>query len=258
MKTIAVHSIRGGTGKSVLSINLAYLLAEKGNNVVLIDYDMRAPSLYFSMKKPEVHAFLNDYLEGEVKPEDILRDMKRSLGTKGKISMIFSDPSIPAVKEMMTKTRKWEMEALKKIIRLIKYLKDQGYDWVIVDGPPGPQYSAINAMVSSDAVILVVTPDKVEIESCRFFVKEVYEGITAKKLLVVNKVPASSMDEAKTIGKSVAKSLENIKLLASVPYFPEVVLYNGEKIMARDFPHHPYSIVLKTMVDEMVTYLQSS
>lgn len=258
LKTIALHSIRGGTGKSVLTVNIAYSFAERGDNVLVIDYDLNAPSLYYMMKKPTIKAFLNDYLEGEAKSEEIIRDMKRIMGTKGKFGMIFSNPSIPVVKEVLTKPRRWEMESLKRIIKLLKYLDAQGYDWVIIDAPPGPQYSSINAMVSSDVLVLVTTSDKVEIDYCKTFLKEVYESISAEKYLIVNKVPASSLDEAKEIGKNVAKVLEGVKLLGTVPYYPEVVLYNGEKVMVRDFPHHPFSKVIKQLTEDIISFLQPS
>ncbi len=253
LKTIAFHSVRGGTGKSVLSLNIAYLLGDLGYKVVLIDYDLRAPSLYYMLRKPNVSGFLNDYLEGEAKAEEILVDVSRRLGVRGKVMAVFSDPSLEAVKEMMTKTRRWEMDALKRLISLLKQLRSNGFNWVLIDSPSGPQYSSINAIVMSDIVVLVITPDKVEIESCRPYVSDIYTGVVSKVSLVVNKVPASSMDEADSIAKSLAKSLGIPKLLAAIPYYPEVLLYNGEKIMARDFPNHPYSRILNDVVKSLTS-----
>ncbi len=256
-KTVAFHSVRGGTGKSVLSLNIAYLLGNAGHNVALLDYDLRAPSLYFMLRKPSVSKFLNDYLEGEAKYSDILVDVSRRLGVRGKVVVAFSDPSLEAVKEMMTKTRKWEMGALRRLIALIRKLRGNGFNWVLIDSPPGPQYSSINAIVASDIVVLVVTPDKVEMESCRPYISEVYRDVVDKVYLIVNKVPASSIDEAVGIAKSLARSLGVSKLLGTVPYYPEVLLYNGDKIMAKDFPNHPYSRLLNEIVRELTSLPQS-
>ncbi len=253
LKTVAFHSVRGGTGKSVLSLNIAYLLGDLGHKVVLVDYDLRAPSLYYMLRKPNVSKFLNDYLEGEARADDILVDVSRRLGVRGKVMVAFSDPSLEAVKEMMTKTRKWEMDALKKLIALIRKLRDGGFNWVLIDSPPGPQYSSINAIVMSDVVVLVMTPDKVEIESCKPYVSDIYTSVASKVSLIVNKVPASSMDEAESIAKSLAKTLGIPKLLAAIPYYPEILLYNGEKIMARDFPNHPYSRILNDVVKSLAS-----
>ena len=43
---IAVTSSLPGEGKSLVSINLAYVLAEAGNKVCLVDADMRSPKVH--------------------------------------------------------------------------------------------------------------------------------------------------------------------------------------------------------------------
>jgi len=52
-KTIAIHSCRGGTGKSVIAANLAIILARKGLDIALLDLDFRAPSLAASLSKDD-------------------------------------------------------------------------------------------------------------------------------------------------------------------------------------------------------------
>ncbi|RLI20450.1 ParA family protein, partial [Candidatus Bathyarchaeota archaeon] len=49
-KVIAVHSYKGGTGKTILSINLAAALVKHGKKVCLMDLDFRAPSLSTLLK----------------------------------------------------------------------------------------------------------------------------------------------------------------------------------------------------------------
>jgi len=42
---ITVHSYKGGTGKTLLSVNLAAMFADRGKKTCLLDLDFRAPSL---------------------------------------------------------------------------------------------------------------------------------------------------------------------------------------------------------------------
>ena len=49
-KIIAVHSYKGGTGKTSLSVNLAATYARRGKKVCLMDLDFRAPSLHALFK----------------------------------------------------------------------------------------------------------------------------------------------------------------------------------------------------------------
>jgi len=47
---ITVHSYKGGTGKTLISANLAMIFASRGKNVCLLDLDFRAPSLFSPFK----------------------------------------------------------------------------------------------------------------------------------------------------------------------------------------------------------------
>lgn len=44
---ISVHSFRGGTGKSNITANLAYLLASRGRRVAVLDTDLQSPGVHF-------------------------------------------------------------------------------------------------------------------------------------------------------------------------------------------------------------------
>ena len=61
-KIIAVHSYKGGTGKTSMSVNLAATFAKKGKKVCVFDLDFRAPSLFAILKTPNAEFWFNDYL----------------------------------------------------------------------------------------------------------------------------------------------------------------------------------------------------
>ena len=46
VKVICIHSSRGGTGKTLIALNIAATYASMGKSVALLDLDFRAPSLY--------------------------------------------------------------------------------------------------------------------------------------------------------------------------------------------------------------------
>ncbi|MHA1304456.1 MAG: AAA family ATPase, partial [Candidatus Heimdallarchaeaceae archaeon] len=64
MKTISIHSYRGGTGKTTFLLNIAGVLVDNGYSVLAVDFDLRAPSFqsYFNF---EGHNYISDYLIGE-------------------------------------------------------------------------------------------------------------------------------------------------------------------------------------------------
>ncbi len=63
-KIVAVHSFRGGTGKSNTTANLAVALAEAGHRVGIVDTDIQSPGIHilFGMREDEQVATLNTYL----------------------------------------------------------------------------------------------------------------------------------------------------------------------------------------------------
>src|SRR5207244_11660226 len=66
-KIIAIHSFRGGTGKSNTTANVAALLAAEGRRVGVIDTHIQSPGIHvlFGLHGDTVEHSLNDYLWGK-------------------------------------------------------------------------------------------------------------------------------------------------------------------------------------------------
>jgi septum site-determining protein MinD len=113
VKMISIHSSRGGTGKSLIASNIGVLLASEGRNVALLDFDFRAPSLLTIFQaKNTVKNWLNNYLDGKARIEDVMMDLTEKYNTKGKLFLGFSNPDMEAMREIARKDRKWQMRAL--------------------------------------------------------------------------------------------------------------------------------------------------
>ncbi len=91
-KIIAVHSYRGGTGKSNLTANLATALAAQGRRVAVIDTDIQSPGIHnlFDLDGAEYHHTLNDFLWGNVPIGETVYDVSAAAGIQdpGKIYLI--------------------------------------------------------------------------------------------------------------------------------------------------------------------------
>src|SRR5438552_17726189 len=72
-KVIAVHSFKGGTGKTTLTANLAAILAMH-HRVGVMDLDLSGPGLHvlFGLKKGEVMATLTDIFLGDANTADAM------------------------------------------------------------------------------------------------------------------------------------------------------------------------------------------
>src|SRR6476659_5326617 len=93
-RIIAIHSFRGGTGKSNTTANLAVLLAAAGRRVGVIDTDIQSPGIHvlFGLGQADIHHTLNDYLWGKCTIEQAATDVSARLGIE-KPGQVFLIPS---------------------------------------------------------------------------------------------------------------------------------------------------------------------
>ena len=181
MLTMTVHSYRGGTGKTLMAINMAASYSRK-EKVCLLDYDLRAPSLHKMFDETEPDYWVNDLLNGDCEIDEALSKVHSNLYVG------FACPDAEAIREMMGKGRGWETQALSKTISLNQTLPDMSFEKLIFDTAPGMAYSSINAVVSSDLTALVMRMDALDILGTKEMVRGVYELLEKPTFVVVNMV----------------------------------------------------------------------
>ncbi|MBQ0110882.1 MAG: CpsD/CapB family tyrosine-protein kinase [Oscillospiraceae bacterium] len=120
-KVIGVTSSKRNEGKSTLSVNLAYMLANDRKRVLLLEGDMRLPSI---SKKLGISSTpgLSDYLTGRAKNNEGIQHSEIAPN----ISVICAGVIPPNPSELLSSA---SME------RLLAALKEH-FDYIIVDLPP--------------------------------------------------------------------------------------------------------------------------
>lgn len=119
-RTISVTSTRPAEGKSVTSLALALLLARAGRRTLLIDGDMRSPSVDALLELPNDRG-LSNYLSGA----DDFASLVRRVDDLGFDAMP-SGPLPPNAAELLTGDR---------LAQLLERLAES-YDNVVIDSPP--------------------------------------------------------------------------------------------------------------------------
>ncbi len=140
---IAVSSSLKGEGKSLTSVNLAYSLAKLGKKVILIDCDMRIPTLAEKLKIQN-NPGLSDYLTRQCNPSELIK-FGENCG-KASFPVITAGHIPPNPVELLSSDR---MKALLDALR--KY-----YEYIILDLPPICEVSdAVVVSEQADGVLLV-------------------------------------------------------------------------------------------------------
>jgi septum site-determining protein MinD len=242
-KIIAIHSYKGGTGKTLLAVNLSALFANQGKNVALLDLDFRAPSLQAVFKVHNSEYWINDYLNGVCEIKKTLKDFSQTHVRRGKLLVGFANPSTEAIREMTAKDRKWEMKALGRLLSLkTSLLSDINLDYVVFDTSPGLQYSSINAIVSADVALVVSGMDISDLKGTQRMIEELYELFEKKTGLIMNKVFTDILN-SKTHRADLAKQLMNgynLPMIEMIPCFCDILKTGGTTIFATENPEHPF------------------
>src|SRR6266446_4205563 len=76
---ITINSFKKGTGKSQIAANMAALMADQGQYVVLVEANIQAPSDRYIFGLDENGYTLNDYLLGRCTIQETLRDVSSML-----------------------------------------------------------------------------------------------------------------------------------------------------------------------------------
>jgi len=142
-QVILITSSTTNEGKSLVSLNLAAVLAAPGNKVALLEFDMRLPTI-FKMVDMNVTKGLSEYLSGEATAIDEIKHEAEDI----KSLHIYPAGAKPASAA--------DLLLSKKLPELIEALKKQ-YQYIIIDtAPVGLVTDAFILGRHSDAVMYIV------------------------------------------------------------------------------------------------------
>lgn len=146
-KSIIVTSTISGEGKSVLSINLARSLALKGYNTVLVDFDLRIPSIHEYMDINTDVNSITDFISSKVD----LQHCVYSTNSKNLFVAIEKNNNPDASEIIGTDKAKEFIKELSKI-----------FEFVIIDSPPVGYLSDASIIADyADSVLYVIAQDVV-------------------------------------------------------------------------------------------------
>lgn len=168
IKTIVVTSSLVGEGKSTVVGNLAYSLSQDGARVLVIDCDLRKPSIHENFLLSNEKG-LTDVLFGKSDLKGVPKKIEDSL------FLITAGTILPNSVEIL---------GSKEMENLIKELKIN-FDYIIIDTPPILPVSDTLLLASkADATLIVVKARKTKEK----MVKESYERLIEAKANVIGTV----------------------------------------------------------------------
>jgi len=257
-RTIVVHSYRGGTGKTIVAANTAYLLAARGKYVCILDYDLCAPALHRVFGVENVRAWLNDFFAGQCGVADVLNDLNKQLGIEGgRLCAGFANPDGQAIKEMLrlSMDQEWCSRNFQDLLRLRSYvLEDLNYDFLIIDTMPGYQLLSMNALAIADDVVVVTVLDRSDIEGTLGLLEAVYRILQKQPRVIINKAPVGLGEVGKRIEtvRRVFRQRLKLEVLGVIPCSCDIPLMFGERLIAHTMPEHHVVRALEQVVKALL------
>lgn len=189
LQTIVVTSSEKNEGKSTVSASLGYILAQGEKNVLIVDCDLRKPTVH---KKYELsnQIGLTEVLVGKVGLEEAIQKLEDGVDvlTTGML------PPNPA-----------EIVNSKAVENLFEYFKTI-YDYIIIDTPPvGIVTDGVVLAGKVDATLLVVRANKTKSSSVIEGYNEL-KKVNANVLGTVINVVETSRDKYDYYGYAERKS----------------------------------------------------
>ncbi len=199
-RVIGVSSALAGEGKSLSSVNLAYSLSQLGKRVVIIDCDMRRPSV---ATKLGIERFpgLSNYLAERMAIADVIQNCSSGAEDNPCMYSVIAAGRIPPNPIELLSSHKME--------DMLEKLKSY-YDYIILDLPPvGEVSDAIVAAKFADGVLMVVCQNYCTRNAFARAIEQ-FEFVDSKILgIVLNRVSENSGGYGYKYGKRYYKKYYN-------------------------------------------------
>jgi capsular exopolysaccharide synthesis family protein len=138
---LTITSPGAGDGKSLIATNLAISFAEAGYRTLLVDGDIRRGQLHAAFEV-DTRPGLTEYLNGQARPEDILR-----LSSQSRLTIVPSGGRDQRAPELLDSDM---------VPRLFAHLKPR-YDVILVDSPPlGAAIDACELGTATGSMLIVL------------------------------------------------------------------------------------------------------
>jgi chromosome partitioning protein len=161
---ITVANQKGGVGKTDLSVNLSACLAGRGRKVLLIDMDPQAnATTYLSDKRHKLTT--HDLL---LRDDVSLEEIAVATGVEN-LSLAPGHQKLSAAQAELINDIGMQF----KLKRKLKKLGKASYDYVIIDTPPSLGVLTINALTTSDKVLVPVQVQHFAVEGMEKLVNTV-------------------------------------------------------------------------------------
>jgi len=235
-KVIAIHSYRGGTGKSSFTANLATAIATRGKRVGVVDIDLPSPGIHniFNFEVENLKRTLNTYLWGTNAIEETAYDVTKNIGISGggKVFLVPSSTRPDDIARILKEGYKVSLlhDGFRKLVKSLEL------DYLFIDTHPGLSKDTFLSLAIAHFVILILRPDKQDYQGTAVTVDVARRLKVRKMVLAVNKALTTISFE------NLRQKIEQVYDLPVAGVFPlsvDMAKLASEGVFIVSNPKHP-------------------
>ncbi|MGL4792046.1 MAG: septum site-determining protein MinD [Anaerotignaceae bacterium] len=209
-EVIVVTSGKGGVGKTTTSANIGCGLAVAGKKVALVDADigLRNLDVVMGLENRIVYDIV-DVVEGTCKLKQALIKDKRYNG-------LFLLPA--------AQTRDKNAVSPEQMKKLCENLKEEGFDYVIIDCPAGIEQGFKNAIAGADRALVVTTPEVSAVRDADRIIGLLEANELTNPTLVINRLKMNMVKRGDMMSIDDVLEILAIDIIGVVPEDETIVI----------------------------------
>lgn len=251
-KIIAIHSYRGGTGKSNVTANLVTTIASGGKKIAVIDTDIQSPGIHniFNLAINENMPTLNNYLWSESSIMETIYDVSEFAGlseNQGKIFLIPCSVNPDDIARILSEG--YNVNLLNQGIQELIQESDLDLDYIFIDTHPGLNKEIFLSIAISHTLLLILRPDRQDYQGTAVLVDIARQLNIPKMMLVINKV-INSIDFTDLIRQ--VENTYSTPVAGILPLSEEMILLGSNGIFCQQYPDDEWTYNLLNLAKNIL------
>lgn len=213
-EVIVITSGKGGVGKTTTSANLGTGLAMQGKKVAMIDADigLRNLDVIMGLENRIVYDLI-DVVEGNCR-------LKQALIKDKKYESLFLLPA--------AQTRDKDAVTPEQMQKLCGNLKEEGFDYIIIDCPAGIEQGFKNAIAGADKAFVVTTPEVSAVRDADRIIGMLEANELRNPKLILNRIRIDMVKKGDMMTMEDVTDILAVDILGIVPDDESIVISSNK------------------------------
>ncbi|MEL6349817.1 MAG: septum site-determining protein MinD [Myxococcota bacterium] len=207
---IVITSGKGGVGKTTTTANLGVALALQDKKVAVVDADigLRNLDVILGLENRIVYDLVH-VIEGACR-------LKQGLIRDKRVEGLYLMPA--------AQTRDKNAVTPAQMRKLIADLKDEGFDYILVDCPAGIEQGFKNAVAGADRALIVTTPEVSAIRDADRIIGMVEAAELPEPELIINRYRAEMVRRGDMMNREDILEILAIPLVGVIPDHEDIII----------------------------------